>query len=148
MDTRTCRIVTDDLFHIGTRVRDLDPWLVLVLNSYNNRYEVHDTHPNVHPRHTLLLRVMTLQGEFRIPDSRDLNTLREMRSKTPEQVYKEIEDYEEARLRKWDAESTRLGLSLADDIRWAGRAITSSVAARARGALWLPRRDIAWRSAR
>jgi len=142
MDKRIHRVIENDLFQISHRLRSIDPFYVLVFNSKVNRYEIHDTHPKVHPNHTMLIRVQTEGCEFRLADSRDLTTLLEMRSKTPEQVWTELQDYNEARDRAWQKKTDDIESALRADLRYAGRDITQSIASRSRSSLWIPRRDI------
>jgi len=123
-----CKPIDDDLFGVGKGLLAIDLWLVLVFNFRSERYEIHDSNPKVHPRHTLLMRIQNEDGSYRLPDSRDLAAMRKMvqRSQNPEMVYNELEEAEEARERQWKQGADATQWLLMQDLKWAGKDVTPS----------------------
>lgn len=124
--------VFDDLLRIGSRIQSVDPYLTLMLNRKTKFYEVHDRHPKVHPNHTMVMRIQTEDGKFRHPSIQDLVELNRLRQLAPEKVYAELGQIEEAREREWHRKDNNLMIAMAEDLKWAGKAVARSLSWKAR----------------
>ena len=126
--------VFDDLLHIGSRIGSIDPYLFLVRNRKTGFYEVHDRHPKVHPNHTMVMRIQKPDGTFRNPGLQDLAELHKLKQQTHKEMYDELGRIEEAREREWAKRDSEIQIAMANDLKWAGKAVVSSLAWRARAA--------------
>lgn len=135
--------ITDDLFRIGERVKTIDPYLWLGLNRNLNRYEIHDSHPKVHPDHTMVMRIQTETGGFVHPTSLVLDELRKMMvlNSTKTGVLDELDRIAEARDREWKKRDADLMFALANDLNWAGKIVVPSVTWQRRSLAYQARRS-------
>ena len=119
--------VKDDMMGIVNRIKLFDPNLFVVLNHRTKCYEVHDLAAPGGRKHSMVLRVMEPDGTPRILDQRVLDTLMKNRPGRMDQIFKELDQMEEDREKMWEKKTDQMGDGMADDIKWMGRAVVTSV---------------------
>lgn len=113
--------VKDDLLGISWKVQHVNPYFRLMFNHKKGRYEVHDTHPKVHPDHTLLLVVMEEDGGPRVPDSRVITSLTELVA--PADAQDAMDKIAAKREREYDKRADEIGYGMAFALRYIGKDI-------------------------
>lgn len=113
--------ILDDTLHIAREVRRFDPELFVAFNPHVQRYEVHDrTQPQ---GQTLVMRVQEPDGSYRPLDDRVLQTLMRCRRERFDEVFRELEQKEKERERRWQREMENIAEAMADDLKWMGRPV-------------------------
>ena len=126
---------------IAPDLKAIDPSLVLVFNkrcyvrpdgAYQGRFEIYDANAPGGPKWQFVKRIQNADGTFRRPDRRDIDDILIARSRPVDQLMKEMEDRADLRERRVRSFIQDTARGFADDLKYIGRRITSSVESRNR----------------